>query len=96
MTDTPVPKGRGTPLKPKNRFEKLMVEDELEQVEHDHDHLAAMRSILMRKTQLSRGNGFKSCIRKLDYRENRVSGLPVRSLRTIRRHCTIFGLMADR
>ena len=45
MTDTPVPKGRGTPLKPQNRFEKLVVEDELEQVEHDHDHLEALKQV---------------------------------------------------
>ena len=43
MTDPPPPKGRGTPLKPPNRFAKLAVEDDWEQLEHDEDHLAALR-----------------------------------------------------
>lgn len=45
MSDTPIPKGRGTPLKPPNRFEKMVVEDDWEQLEYDEDHLAAAQHV---------------------------------------------------
>ena len=45
MSDTPIPKGRGTPLKPQNRFEKVVVEDDWEQLEYDEDHLAAAQHV---------------------------------------------------
>lgn len=42
MTNTPAPKGRGTPLKPPNRFDRIVVEDDWEHLEHDEDHLASL------------------------------------------------------
>lgn len=45
MTNPPIPKGRGTPLKPPNRFEKVVVEDDWEHLEHDEDHFTALQQV---------------------------------------------------
>ncbi len=45
MGETPTPKGRGTPLRPPSRFEKISVEADWDHVEHDGDYLASLQKV---------------------------------------------------
>lgn len=45
MNRPPDPTGRGTPLKPPNRFDKVTVEEDWEHLEHDEDHLASLQKV---------------------------------------------------